>query len=89
AWAEGKVLGAIAPPEAPQWLLDALERRAPCTGIDLATVSDHDPRQRFERVLEVMREAVEGERNNKLFWAACRCAEMERVGVLPESAWEE
>jgi len=42
-------------------------------------------RRRLAAVLGVLGDAVEGERNARLHWAACRCAEMVAAGELNEA----
>jgi hypothetical protein len=46
----------------------------------------NDPEHRLRGVLGRVAVAVEGERNNLIFWGACRIAEMVRTGAIGDAA---
>lgn len=104
-WETGRALSDVPIPEAPGWLLDALEgtrasagepppgqppcASAPATMFDFSNVSVDGSGSRLAGILATMRTAAEGERNAKLFWCACRLVELEQKGETPASAWEQ
>lgn len=105
AWETGRALFDVPIREAPGWLLDALEgtrasagepppgqppcASAPASMFDFSNVSVDGPGSRLAGILATMRAAVEGERNTKLFWCACRLVELEESGETPAAAWEQ
>jgi hypothetical protein len=70
------------PAEWPAWLFNELKKEAP-QPIRPARAAV-DPDKAIDGVLTVLRDAQEGERNGKLFWAACRLHER----GLPQAAIE-
>jgi hypothetical protein len=75
--------------EMPAWLAEAcrkkppptrpLPRRVPLDAQDAGV-------QRLVALVEFVADAREGQRNSRLFWAACRAAEAVMAGVMPAGA---
>lgn len=72
-WLDEAGLDAELPP-VPQWLIDMLTK--PIVEDDAVRVEDLDGSA--QRIVEWLYKAPEGERNNRLFWAACECR---RIGI--------
>lgn len=84
-----RVIDAREVAELPSWLaaIAAALRPAPAAR-EHGPAAEGSPGARLRGVLAVVLGAHEGERNNSLHWAACRCAEMVAAGQLSEAAAE-
>jgi len=74
------VLEGTAPAPWPAWLLAQLQT-PPATPRAEPLVTIPDDRT-LGRLVRVVADAPEGQRNNLAFWAACRAGEMARSGLL-------
>jgi hypothetical protein len=70
--------------EWPVWLFNELKKSPPLPLRPAARARTSDPDKAIDGILGVLREAREGDRNGKLFWAACRLYER----GLPQTAIE-
>lgn len=82
-----EIVNDSAPATLPPWLAE-LALPPPRPPAAAQPVRDWSPTGRLRGVLAVVLGAREGERNNSLHWAACRCAEMVAAGELAETAAE-
>lgn len=74
------------PTPLPPWLLQLLrpKRRSSSKPKELNGWEAFVVRARLPKLLRFVEEAEEGERNRKLYWAACRAAELIEAGALDE-----
>ena len=73
--------------EMPAWLVEACRKRPPPPRPRRASLEARDAgAQRLLGLVEFMAAAPEGERNGRLFWAACRAADAVLAGEMPTRA---
>jgi hypothetical protein len=70
----------------PAWIADQLDppRRPVMPGVPAASPPGDHVAARLDGLIAAVLDAVQGERNNVLHWAACRAAEMVTAGQLTE-----
>jgi hypothetical protein len=70
----------------PSWLTGVLKRKdtmlAKKRSAAYPTLASADPHQQLDRLIRFVAASVAGERNSRLFWAACRAGEAVKRGEL-------
>jgi len=73
----------VPPAKMPAWLIRKLLRK-PAKPPEVPRET-RPPMNRFERLLQVIENAKTGERNQRIFWTACRAGELVKQGFLTET----